>query len=131
MINAFPPKSSISRTYIPRIIMTGEKLDFKKQFRFPFDTYGQAHDNRNITNQIIDQTHGVICLGPTGNIQGSYAFLTLCTRSKITRSQFIELTTPQRVTRSDIFMAVHESNRRAWCLRTDMGGITYVRWGRP
>ena len=31
MINAFPPKSGILRTYSPRTIMTGMQLDFKKQ----------------------------------------------------------------------------------------------------
>ena len=31
MINAFPPKSGISRTCSPRTIMMGKQLDFKKQ----------------------------------------------------------------------------------------------------
>ena len=30
MINAFPPKSGLSCTYIPRTIMTGNQLDFNK-----------------------------------------------------------------------------------------------------
>ena len=36
MINAFPPKSGLSRTYILRTIMAGKQLDFKKQCRCPF-----------------------------------------------------------------------------------------------
>ena len=48
---------------------------------------------------MIDQTQGAICLGPKRNLQGYYAFLSLCTGRNTTHSQFTELTTPPRVTR--------------------------------
>ena len=88
MINTFPPKSSLSRTYIPRTIMTGKQLDFKKQCRCPFGAYIHDHGDSNMTNLMVDQTQGAICLGPTGNLQGSYAFLLLHTGRNITQSQF-------------------------------------------
>ena len=94
MINALPPKIGISRTYIPHTIMTYKQLDFKKQCRRPSGAYVQSHDNRKVTNKMIDHTQGTIYLGPTGNPQGTYAFLLICTRRKITRRQFTEMPTP-------------------------------------
>ena len=55
--------------------MTIKQLDFKKQFRWPFGSYVQAHYDRNVTNQMIDWTQGAVCLCPPGNLQGYYAFL--------------------------------------------------------
>ena len=88
VIKSFQPKSIISCTYIPRTIITGKQLDFKKQ----------AHDNRNFTNHMIDRTQGDIYLGPTGNLQELYALLLLRTGRKINRSHFTELPRPPRVT---------------------------------
>ena len=68
MINAFPKKSSISRTYSPRTIITGKQLDLNKQCRCPFGAYIQAHDDRNVTSQMLDWTQCAICLGPTVNL---------------------------------------------------------------
>ena len=79
MINAFPPKRSVSNTYSPRTIMTGNALDFKKHCRCPFGAYVQVHDDRYITNTMVERTQGAIFLGPTVNIQGSYACMSLRT----------------------------------------------------
>jgi hypothetical protein len=38
-----------------------------------------------------------ICMGPTGNLQGSYKFFTLDTMTKITRPQFVMLPMPKAV----------------------------------
>ena len=61
---------------------------------------------------MIDWTQGAICLVPTGNLQGYYAFLSLRTGRKITCSQFTELTTPQCVTQRVISMAMHENQQK-------------------
>ena len=88
IINAFPPKSSLARTYIPRTIMTGKQLEFNKHYRRPFGSYFQSHDDSNGTNIMVDQNQGAIFLGLMGNLRGYYAFLLLRTGRKITRSQF-------------------------------------------
>ena len=88
MINAFPQNLLISHTYSPRTIMTVNQLYFKKQCWFPFGAYVQYQDNRSITNQTIDWTQGVVCLGPTRNLQGSYTFLSLRSGRNITCSWF-------------------------------------------
>ena len=90
MIKAFLTKSGISRNYIPCNIMTSKQLDFKSKRRCPFGAYVQLHNGHNITNQIIDQNQGLICLGPTGSLQGIYAFLLIFTRRKITHTQLTD-----------------------------------------
>jgi hypothetical protein len=43
------------------------------------------------------RTRAVICLGPTGNFQGSYKMMCITTRRKVTRKQFKELPMPDSV----------------------------------
>ena len=88
MINAFPTNSGISRNYRPHIIMTGNQIESKNHNQRPFGAYVQVHNDRNVTNKIIDMNQGTIYLVPTGNLQGMYKFLSLCTGRKITRIQF-------------------------------------------
>ena len=121
MINAFPPKSGIPWTYSPRNIINFKQLYFKKQCPIPFGTYIQSHYNWNTENQMIDRTQGDICLGPTGNLQGSYTFLSLRTRRKATHSQFKKLPTSSRITQRVTSMKIHKKNTRACCLRDVMG----------
>ena len=72
----------------------------------------QSHDDGNITNQIIDWTQGKIFLGPTWNLQGTYAFISLRTGSKITCSQFTDLPTSPRVTCILISMAMYNKQQK-------------------
>ena len=108
MLNAFPPSSGLSKTYSPRTIMTGKPLDYEKHCRLPFGAYAQTHEDRNITNNMITRTEGGICLGPTGNLEGSYSFLSLRTGRMVTRGHFYEVPTPGVVTRRVIAMAIAE-----------------------
>ena len=73
-LNAFPPKSGLSKTYSPRTIMTGKALDCKKRSMLHFGAYAQVHEDRNVTNMLEERTQGEICLGPTVNLQGTYNF---------------------------------------------------------
>ena len=38
-LNAFPPKSGLSKTYSPHTIMIGKSLDWKKSFKLHFGEY--------------------------------------------------------------------------------------------
>ena len=96
-LNAFPPDSGVSRQYSPRTILTGTVLDFEKHCRLPFGAYVEVHEDNTPTNTMEARTQGAICLGPTGNLQGSYKFLCLATGRRITRKQFVEMPMPQSV----------------------------------
>jgi Reverse transcriptase (RNA-dependent DNA polymerase) len=96
-INAFPPKGGVSTNLSPRSIMTGIQFDFKKHCQLQFGSYVQAHEEPSPTNTQAARTVGAICLGPTGNLQGSYKFLNLRTGKRITRRSWTHLPMPQEV----------------------------------
>ena len=62
-LNAFPPKSGLSKTYIPRTIMIGKALDWKKICKLHFRAYAQVHEERKVTNTLEERTQGEIFLG--------------------------------------------------------------------
>ena len=76
-LNDFPPKSGLSKTYSPRIIMTGKALDWKNSCKLNFGAYAQVHEDRNVTNTLEERTQEAICLGPTGNLQGTHNFFSI------------------------------------------------------
>jgi hypothetical protein len=96
-INAFPPKGGASTNLGPRNIMTGIQFDNNKHCQLQFGSYAQAHQEPDPTNAQAARTVGAICLGPTGNMQGSYKFLNLRTGKRITRRRWTLLPMPQEV----------------------------------
>jgi hypothetical protein len=96
-LNAFPPSSGVSDTYIPWTIMTGTSLDYRKHCKVPFGAYVETHKENSPTNTMYERTRGAICLGPSANFQGSYKFLCLRTGKNIVRKQFTELSMPDSV----------------------------------
>ena len=96
-INAFPPKSGLSEINSPRKIITGQHVEYKKHCKLPFGAYVQAHEEPSPTNSQQARTVGAICLGPTGNLQGSYKFLNLRTGKRITRRNWTQLPMPKEV----------------------------------
>ena len=96
-INAFPPKGGMSRTMSPRTIMTGTHPNYKSDCRLAFGAYVQAHQEPSPSNSQEARTVGAICLGLSGNIQGSFKFLNLATGRKITCQRWTLLPIPQEV----------------------------------
>lgn len=96
-INAFPPKGGVSTNLSPCNIMTGTQFDYLKHCKWTFGSYGQAYNNPEPTNTMATRAIGTICLGPTGNLQGSYKFLNLRTGSLVTRRSFTPLPMPKEV----------------------------------
>ena len=43
-LNSFPPKGGVSTMVSPRMIMTGDKFDYKKHCQLEFGGYAQVHD---------------------------------------------------------------------------------------
>ena len=74
-LNAIPPKSGLLKTYSPRIIIKYKYLDWEKSCKLHFGAYTQVHEDRNVTNTLEERKQGDICLGPTGNLQGTYTYI--------------------------------------------------------
>ena len=70
-MNFFPHKKGISDRIGPREIMTNIKLELKKITKIAYGKYAQVHQ-KMMTNTTKAQTFGSICMGPSGNVNGSY-----------------------------------------------------------
>ncbi len=91
-MNSFPVKSGISKRWSPReIVSRHRRLDAKLHCKVPFGAYCEVHVDPDITDTMEPRTRWAICLGPTGNMQGSYKFLSLMTEKKVTRRKFAEM----------------------------------------
>ena len=75
--------------------MNRKALYWKNICKIPFGAHALVLEYRNIANTLRGQTQGAICLGPTGNTQGNYNFLSIRTDKNITHGQFTEVTTPK------------------------------------
>ena len=111
-LNASPPKSGMSNTYRPRIIMTRKVLDLKMSSNLHFGAYVQVHEDRNVTNTLEEKTQGGICLGPKCNLQGNYNFFSLRSGKKINRRQFTEMPTPTIVMKRVTAMALPKKQNK-------------------
>jgi hypothetical protein len=97
LLNHFPTKGGISDTISPKTIMTGETLDYKKHLCLQIGQYCQVHEEDQPRNSQLPRTKGAICLGPSGNVQGGYKFMSLRSAKKITRRSWDEIPMPDTV----------------------------------
>ena len=96
-LNAFPANSGVSETLSPREIFYRHKLDFAKHCKSPFGTYCEVHDEPAPTDTMMTRSTPAIVLGPTGNLQGTYKFLSLATGKKVKRRAFTPYPMPDSV----------------------------------
>ena len=87
-LNSFPVKGGISQKYSPREIITRRQLDAKLHCQVEFGSYCEVHDEPTPSNTMQRRTHPAICLGPTGNVQGSYKFFCLTTGQLLVRRRW-------------------------------------------
>ena len=107
-ISSFPVKSGISEKWSPRELVSRTKLDTKLHCRAPFGSYCEMHIDPDITNTLEPRTNWAICMGPTGNLQGSYKFLSLATGKKVTQRKFTEMPVTDAVIKQVEEMAVND-----------------------
>jgi hypothetical protein len=97
LLNVFPTKGGLSDTISPKIIMSGETLDYKKHLSLQLGQHCQVHEEDNHRNSQIARTKGVISLGPSGNIQGGFKFMALNSVKKIVRRSWDAIPMPDLV----------------------------------
>ena len=74
-LNFFPPKGGVSKYYSPRMILTGDALDYNRHCSIPFGTYVQAHNENNPTNTMAARALDCIYLRPIYNQQEFYTLV--------------------------------------------------------
>ena len=93
----FPTKGGVSETLSPRMIMTGETLDYKRHLCLQFGEYCQVHEEDTPRNSMNPRTQGAICMGPSGNKQGGFKFMSLRSGQTITRRSWDRIPMPDTV----------------------------------
>ena len=96
-MNAFINKQGILELYSPCELLLRMQLDAKKHVAASFGSYCEAYTCPKQSNSQEEQTTSSICLGSTGNFQGTYRFMSLATRQIINRNEFTELPMPNSV----------------------------------
>jgi len=94
-LNCFPNEDGVSRSLSPRLIVTGNHINYVKHCKLEFGEYVQTHEEHN--NTMDPRTIGAIALRPTGNAQGSYLFFSLNSGRVITRNKWTALPMPDDV----------------------------------
>ena len=82
-LKSFPTKTGVLTTLSLRETVYRHKLNFSKHCKAQFRTYCEAHNEPVLTNTMVTWSTPLIVLGPTGNLQGTYKFLSLTTGKKI------------------------------------------------
>jgi hypothetical protein len=83
-LNVFVRKGGVSAHISPQTIITGLTPDAIKHCHIPFGGYAQVYVESTPSNDVmVPRTVGAMALGPTGNIQGTYKFLSLLTKRVI------------------------------------------------
>ncbi len=103
-----PMKSGISKKQSPWELVSRHKLDAKLHCRDPFGSYCEVNVDPEITNMLETRTKWAICMGSTGNLQGSYKFLSLATGKKVTHRKFTEMPVTEAVIKQVKEMAVKD-----------------------
>jgi hypothetical protein len=96
-VNSFLVKFGVSKKWSPRELVLRHKLDAKLHCKAPFKSYCEVHVDPDITHTMEPRTKWAICLGPTGNRQGSYNFVSFTTGNKIIRRNFTEMPVTESV----------------------------------
>jgi hypothetical protein len=94
-LNSFPSADGVSDVLSPRYILTGRSIDYKRHVQLEFGAYVQTHDEHS--NDMNSRTTSAICLGPTGNVQGTHYFLSLRTGKLLRKHRWTLLPTPTDV----------------------------------
>ena len=94
-LNRMPAKDSFGNKLSPQTIITGQNLDYNRHCRFQFGEYVQTHEQHD--NSMNPRTVGALALHPTGNVQGSFYFMSISTGQVLNRLHTTPLPMPDEV----------------------------------
>jgi len=100
-LNNFPAANGISDRFSPLEILQHNKLEVK----YHYIAHCEVHEDNTPTNSMQSRSLPAICLGPTGNKQGTYSFLNLLTGLVIKCRHFVKSPAPDSVIQRVNFFA--------------------------
>jgi hypothetical protein len=89
--------AEINLNVAPKVLFTGMKSDFKKEFSLAFGDYCEVYDGTDNTSR--ERSVPCIALYPCNNAAGSWAFLNLKSKQLLRRSQWIKMVTNEEILR--------------------------------
>ena len=87
----FPKKNGVSNTLSLHCLDRGRNVDYKIHCMVTFGAYCQVNDEPRRLNSSVTRTTEAIALGPSGNLQRRYHFMSLQAGMKLSRSHWTEL----------------------------------------
>lgn len=85
-------------TASPRVLFSGYKVNFKKEFSIGYGDYCEVDDPTVISNNPMQsRTNSCIALYPCGNQNGSWNFYNIETKKRIRRSKWIKMITSEEI----------------------------------
>jgi hypothetical protein len=97
LLTYFPTKAGFSSHRSPRMIMASKLLNYKRDLALEFGTYCQVHAHHTPRNSIKACTEGGVCLGPIGNEQGGFKFMSQQSGHKFMAHKWTQLPIPSEV----------------------------------
>ena len=94
-----------------------QKIDTKKWCKLMFGDYAEVHEANTITNSLNPRTRPVMCMGPTGNIQGLIKCMCIETGKKIVRRSCTRLPMPDSIIRKVEMLAERASTENGIVLQ--------------
>ena len=79
--------TAINQNVCPKVLFTGMKIDFAKEFDLEFGTYAEVYDGTNNTSR--SRSIPCVALYPCSNSTGSWEFMNLKTKTRVRRSHWI------------------------------------------
>jgi hypothetical protein len=95
--------AAINLSVAPKVLFTGMRVDFRKEFGLAFGDYCEVYDGTDNTSK--PRSVPCVALYPCNNAAGSWAFMNLHTRQRIRRTQWIKM-----VTKNVIISAINAFN---------------------
>mmetsp|Transcript_448 Transcript_448/g.692 ORF Transcript_448/g.692 Transcript_448/m.692 type:complete len:168 (+) Transcript_448:68-571(+) len=96
-LNAFPSNVGVSDQLSPATIVEGQRPIDARKITLPFGAYVQLTVENNPTNSMKPRTIPAISLGPSGNTQGTYHFMSLLTVKRVHGRTWTRLPITQEV----------------------------------
>ena len=83
--------------YIPKTIMSGDILNYKRHMALNIGQYCQVHEKDTPRNGQAARKKAIICLVPSGNTQGGLNFMSIHSEKNITRRSWDAIPMPETV----------------------------------
>jgi hypothetical protein len=130
VLTYFPTKAGLTGHWSPRMIMAGKPLNFKKDLALEFGAYCQVQSHHTPRNSMKARTVGGICIGPIGNEQGGYKFMSLESGSKFTGFKWTELPIPPEVIKWVNYLGKHQPKELVFLTAPDRRLLTMTTKSR-